>query len=184
LSILSTPVNKQEKRTTAEHVNKRINRKTKKNADRITCRVNNKGSVYPTTEQISKRKTVRRKTRFQLCSAIKMSVAGLLTGSVIQWSSSRWHTQRFRVRFPALPDFLRSSWSGTGSTPSCKDNWRATGKKKQWLRTRRARFGGPQSRSGHCGVEKNLSRGVSNPSHPACNPRYTGWAVLATLFCH
>jgi hypothetical protein len=35
------------------------------------------------------------------------------------WSScqSSWmQIQRSLVRFPALPDFLRSSWSGTGST--------------------------------------------------------------------
>jgi hypothetical protein len=30
--------------------------------------------------------------------------------------SSRLHIQRSRVRFPALPDFLRSSGSGTRST--------------------------------------------------------------------
>jgi hypothetical protein len=37
----------------------------------------------------------------------------------ILWSSGQtsWlHTQRSRVRFPALPDFLSSSRSGTGST--------------------------------------------------------------------
>ena len=35
------------------------------------------------------------------------------------WSSGQsfWlHIQRSRVRFPALPDFLSSSGSGTGST--------------------------------------------------------------------
>jgi hypothetical protein len=31
-----------------------------------------------------------------------------------------------RVRFPALPDFLSSSWSGTGSTQSREVNWGAT----------------------------------------------------------
>jgi hypothetical protein len=34
------------------------------------------------------------------------------------WSSG----QRSRVRFPALPDFLRSSGSGTGSTQPREDN--------------------------------------------------------------
>jgi hypothetical protein len=35
-----------------------------------------------------------------------------------------------RVRFPVLPDFLRSSGSGTGSTQPCEYNRGATGKKK------------------------------------------------------
>jgi hypothetical protein len=39
-------------------------------------------------------------------------------------------TQRFRVRFPALPAFMRSSGSGTGSTQLCEDSWGAT-----WLRS-------------------------------------------------
>jgi hypothetical protein len=45
------------------------------------------------------------------------------------WSSgqSSWLLiQRFRVRFPALPDFfLRSTGSGTGSTQPREDNWGA-----------------------------------------------------------
>jgi hypothetical protein len=42
------------------------------------------------------------------------------------WSSgqSSWlQIQRSRVRFPALPDYLRSSGSGTGSTQPREDNW-------------------------------------------------------------
>jgi hypothetical protein len=45
------------------------------------------------------------------------------------WSNgqSSWlQIQRSRVRFPALPDFLRSIGSGTGSTQPHKDNWGAT----------------------------------------------------------
>jgi hypothetical protein len=45
------------------------------------------------------------------------------------WSSgqSSWlQIQRLRVWFPALPDFLRSSGSGTGSTQPREDNWRPT----------------------------------------------------------
>jgi hypothetical protein len=41
------------------------------------------------------------------------------------WSSgqSSWlEIQRSRVRFPALPDFLRNSGSGTGSTQPREDN--------------------------------------------------------------
>jgi hypothetical protein len=47
------------------------------------------------------------------------------------WSSgqSSWlQIQRSRVRFPTLPDFLRNSGSGTGSTHSREDNWGATWK--------------------------------------------------------
>jgi hypothetical protein len=36
------------------------------------------------------------------------------------------NVQRFWVRFPTLPDFLRSSGSGTGSTQPREDNWGAT----------------------------------------------------------
>jgi hypothetical protein len=36
------------------------------------------------------------------------------------------HGYMSRVRFPAVPDFLRSSGSGTGSTQLCEDNWGAT----------------------------------------------------------
>jgi hypothetical protein len=45
------------------------------------------------------------------------------------WSSgqSSWlQILRSWVRFPALPDFLRSSGSGTGSTQPREDNWGAT----------------------------------------------------------
>jgi hypothetical protein len=48
------------------------------------------------------------------------------------WSSgqSSWlQIQRSRVRFPALPDFLRSSGPGTRSTQPCEYNWGATWKK-------------------------------------------------------
>jgi hypothetical protein len=48
------------------------------------------------------------------------------------WSSDQnsWiQIQRSRVRFPALPDFLRSSGSGTGSTHPREYNWGATWKK-------------------------------------------------------
>jgi hypothetical protein len=43
----------------------------------------------------------------------------LIYTGLLMWSSgqSSWLlTQRSRVRFPALPDFLSSSGSGTGST--------------------------------------------------------------------
>jgi hypothetical protein len=51
------------------------------------------------------------------------------------WSSGQifWlQIQRSRVRFPALPDFLRSRGSGTGSTQPREDNWRATWDLRPW----------------------------------------------------
>jgi hypothetical protein len=48
------------------------------------------------------------------------------------WSSgqsSLIQIQRSRVRFPALPDFLRSSGSGTGSTQPRECKWGATWRK-------------------------------------------------------
>jgi hypothetical protein len=44
--------------------------------------------------------------------------------------SSWLQIQRSRVRFPALPDFLRSSASGTASTQPREDNGGATWKEK------------------------------------------------------
>jgi hypothetical protein len=49
------------------------------------------------------------------------------------WSSghSFWlQIQRSRVLFPALPDFLRTSGSGTWSTQPREDKWGATWMKK------------------------------------------------------
>jgi hypothetical protein len=48
------------------------------------------------------------------------------------WSSGQsfWlHILRSRIRFPVLPDFLRSSGSGTGSTQPREDSWGATSMK-------------------------------------------------------
>jgi hypothetical protein len=39
-----------------------------------------------------------------------------VTASVVQWSEFLATDPEVRVRFPGLPDFLRSSGSGTGST--------------------------------------------------------------------
>jgi hypothetical protein len=39
-----------------------------------------------------------------------------LTASAVQWSEFLATDRELQVRFPALPDFLRSSGSGTGST--------------------------------------------------------------------
>jgi hypothetical protein len=50
------------------------------------------------------------------------------TASVVCGQSSWLQIQRFRVWFPALPDFLRSSESGMGSTQPRENNWGATWK--------------------------------------------------------
>ena len=57
------------------------------------------------------------------------------------WSSSQsfWlQIQRSRVRFPALPDFLSSSGSGTGSTQHREVNWGVT-----WIKSSGS---GPENR--------------------------------------
>jgi hypothetical protein len=54
------------------------------------------------------------------------------------WSSvqSSWpQTQRFRVRFPALPDFVRIGESGTASTQPDEDNWGAI-----WMKNNASRL--------------------------------------------
>ena len=60
------------------------------------------------------------------------------------WSSGQsfWlQIQRSRVRFPALPDFLSSSGSGTGSTQP-RGQLRSYLNKKQRLRSRKQRLNG------------------------------------------
>jgi hypothetical protein len=52
-----------------------------------------------------------------------------LTASVVLWSEFLATDPEVRVRFLALPDFLRSSGSGTGSTQSREYNLAATRKK-------------------------------------------------------
>jgi hypothetical protein len=56
-------------------------------------------------------------------------------------SQSFWLlTQRSRVRFQALPDFLSSIWSGTGSTHPLWGYMRSYLKEKYWLRSRKLRL--------------------------------------------
>jgi hypothetical protein len=52
------------------------------------------------------------------------------TASVVQWLEFLATDPEVRVRFPALPDFLRSSGSGTGFTQPREYNWGATWKQK------------------------------------------------------
>jgi hypothetical protein len=70
---------------------------------------------------------------FFSCNTVILEADADAMGSWIQ-------IQRSRIRFPALPDFLRSSGSGTGSTQPCEDNWGATWKEKLWLRSRKLRL--------------------------------------------
>jgi hypothetical protein len=50
------------------------------------------------------------------CNYIGAIIIGILPPLWSSGQNSRLQVQRSRVRFPALPDFLRSSGSGTGST--------------------------------------------------------------------
>jgi hypothetical protein len=56
-----------------------------------------------------------------------------------KYFTSWLHIQRLRVRLPALPDFLRSNWFGTGSTQPRDDNWGATWMEKYVCGSRRLR---------------------------------------------
>jgi hypothetical protein len=77
-------------------------------------------------KEISKRRTFR----FELyVLSMKTMVKNIILRVGLHgpplWSSgqSSWlQIQRSRVRLPALPDFLRSSGSGTGPTQPRKDN--------------------------------------------------------------
>jgi hypothetical protein len=57
--------------------------------------------------------------------------------------SSWLQIQRSQVRFPALPDFMRSSGSGTGSTQPCEYKWAATWKYGSGLENRECSHGDP-----------------------------------------
>jgi hypothetical protein len=59
------------------------------------------------------------------------------------WSNgqSSWvQIHRSRVRFSALPDFLISSVSGTGSPQPREDNWGAIWMENYWLRSRKLKL--------------------------------------------
>jgi hypothetical protein len=51
-----------------------------------------------------------------LCIFIYVKCYASLTASVVWWAEFLAANLEVRVRFPALPDFLSSSGSGTGST--------------------------------------------------------------------
>jgi hypothetical protein len=68
-------------------------------------------------------------SRFSLIIHISSSCSELWPPLSSSGHSSWLQIQRSWVRLPALPDFLRSSGSGMGSTQPCEYNWRATWKK-------------------------------------------------------
>jgi hypothetical protein len=69
------------------------------------------GELWTTIALTSKRSTLRR---------------NMWSGGQSSWLQ----TQKSRVRFPALPDFLSGSGSGTGSTQPPEDKWGSAWKKK------------------------------------------------------
>jgi hypothetical protein len=65
------------------------------------------------------------KEKCRLCFSESKGFEIMCEISCVLWSSGQnsWlRILRSRVRFPALPDFLRSSGSGTGSTQPREDN--------------------------------------------------------------
>jgi hypothetical protein len=74
-------------------------------------------AIYIGSESLRTRKLI----------AFHFFYSNVLIGSPL-WSSgqSSWlQIQRFRLRFPALPGFLRNSRSGTGSAQPHRKNWSA-----------------------------------------------------------
>jgi hypothetical protein len=53
---------------------------------------------------------------FQMLLDFQLVWASIVTTSVVKWSEFLATDPEARVRFPTLPDYLRSSGSGTGST--------------------------------------------------------------------
>jgi hypothetical protein len=72
------------------------------------------------------------------------------TASVVWWVEFLATDPEFRVRFPALPDFLRSSGSGTESTEPREYTWGATWKEKKRLQSRKARLRPQGIRRANC----------------------------------
>jgi hypothetical protein len=89
--------------------------------------------------EISSRLTQETFTLIQFTFIIVVIIIIMATASVIQWSE---FLVLFRVwvRFPALPHFLRSSGSGTGSARTREYNWGATWKKQQRIRSSKSRI--------------------------------------------
>ena len=91
------------------------------------------------------------------------------TASVVQ---SFWlQIQRSRVRFPALPDFLSSSGSGTGSTQPRVVNWGAS-----WIKSSGS---GPKTEINGHGNPLRLPRDTWHTS-PTGNGRSVGIVRLRT----
>jgi hypothetical protein len=63
-----------------------------------------------------------------------------LSASLVKWSEFLVTDPEVQVLFPALPNFLRSIRSGTGSTQHHEYNWGATWKNKKRLRFRKPRL--------------------------------------------
>jgi hypothetical protein len=69
--------------------------------------------------------------KFDVCLFIYILFRKLLRPPLWSSAQSFWlQIQRSLIRFPALPDFLRSMWSGTGSTQPRENNWGTTWMKK------------------------------------------------------
>jgi hypothetical protein len=81
-------------------------------------------------------KSLRSSSLFLFFSSVYQPFLTFIS-SMPQWSSgqSSWlQIQSSQVRFPALPDLLWSSGSGTGSTQPREDNWEAIWMEKWRLR--------------------------------------------------
>jgi hypothetical protein len=107
------------------------------------------------------------------------------SGRLHLWPSGQtsWlQIQRSRFRFPALPNFLRSSGSGMESTQSREDNW--GGISRKWrLRSRKQKLTSVgESLLWPCDILYPLKLALTSPPNGDCSVGIVRWGTKAPEF--